>query len=119
VRDFPPQLRCELPDAAKSNVRNALQRCIWRQTRDANFPLAFSEKDEIPLTPREYRAFEKHREGPHAAVSSLRDNRALSRKPKLVVFRFDAVKQRWIDDHAAQNIAPGINIVQAAIASLD
>ena len=43
---------------------------------------------------------------------------ALSRKARLVVFRFDTEKQRWIDDHTGRTLAPGISIVQAAIVSL-
>jgi hypothetical protein len=40
---------------------------------------------------------------------------ALSRKARLVVFRFDMASQRGIDDHAGQMIAPRISLVQAAI----
>jgi hypothetical protein len=78
----------------------------------------FGTELKIGLTPREYRAFKKHTEGAMLEYRLCVVTEALSRKSKLVVFRYDAAKQRWIDDHAGQIIAPRISIVQAAIISL-
>ncbi len=79
----------------------------------------FGSDLKIGLTPREDRTFEKHTQGTMPEYRFCVVTEALSRKARLVVFRFDVEKQRWIDDHAGQIIVPGIGLVQAAIVSLD
>lgn len=73
----------------------------------------------IGLTPREYRAFDKHRIGKMPQYRLCVVTGALSGKPKLVVFRFDAAAQGWIDDHAGRVVTPSVNVVEAAIISLN
>jgi hypothetical protein len=71
-----------------------------------------------PLTPREYRALQKHIEGSMPQYRLRVETGALSSKPKLTVFRFDQAKQRGIDDRAGKIVNPGFSPVQAAIVSL-
>ncbi|WP_050991756.1 protein NO VEIN domain-containing protein [Bradyrhizobium yuanmingense] len=78
----------------------------------------FGNELKIGLTSNEYRAFKKHMDGAMPEYRLCVVTGALSGKPRLVVFRFDAARQRWIDDHTNNIVAPGINIVQAAIVSL-
>lgn len=78
----------------------------------------FGSELKVGLTPREYRAFQKHIDGSMPEYRLCVVTGALSSKPRLVVFRFDAAKQRWIDDRAGEIVTPGISPVEAAIISL-
>jgi hypothetical protein len=78
----------------------------------------FGQDLKVGLTPREYRALQKHIEGSMPNYRLCVVTGALSSTAKLVVFRFDADKQRWIDERSSRVVAPGISVVQAAIVSL-
>jgi hypothetical protein len=78
----------------------------------------FGRELKVGLTPREFRAFKAHMDGSMPQYRLCVVTGALSRKARLVVFRFDTEKRRWVDDHAGRALAPGISIVQAAIVSL-
>ncbi|MDN5005547.1 protein NO VEIN domain-containing protein [Bradyrhizobium sp. GCM10027634] len=73
---------------------------------------------KVGLTPREYRAFQKHIDGSMPQYRLCVVTGALSAEPKLVIFRFDKAKGRWIDDRAGEIVTPGINPIEAAIISL-
>lgn len=78
----------------------------------------FGSELKVGLTPREYRAFQKHIDGSMPKYRLCVVTEALSTKPKLVVFRFDKGKQCWLDDRAGKIVTPGINPIEAAIISL-
>jgi hypothetical protein len=78
----------------------------------------FGQDLKVGLTPREYRAFQKHIDGSMPQYRLCVVTGALSSKPKLVIFRFDLAKQRWIDDRAGEIVSPDISPIQAAIVSL-
>lgn len=78
----------------------------------------FGSELKVGLTPREYRAFQKHIDGSMPQYRLCVMTGALSSKPKLVVFRFDLEEQRWVDDCSRRKIALKIDPVQAAIVSL-
>ncbi|MCP1839117.1 hypothetical protein ACVIHI_007969 [Bradyrhizobium sp. USDA 4524] len=78
----------------------------------------FGQELKVGLTPREYRAFQKHIDGSMPGYRLCVVTGALSSKPKLVVFRYDPGEQRWVDDCLRRKIAPKIDPVQAAIVSL-
>jgi hypothetical protein len=117
-------------ELAKSNVLligpTGSGKTLLAQTLARVLDVPFTIADATTLTEAgyvgedvEYRAFKKHTEGVMPEYRLCVVTKALSGNARLVVFRFDAAEQRWIDDRAGQAIAPGIDIVQAAIVSLD
>jgi hypothetical protein len=78
----------------------------------------FGHDLKVGLTPREYRALQKHIEGSMPQYRLCVVTGALSSKPKLTVFRFDQAKQRWLDDRVGKIVNPHISPIQAAIVSL-
>jgi hypothetical protein len=78
----------------------------------------FGRELKVGLTPREFRAFKAHMEGGMPQYRLCVVTGALSHKARLVVFRFDTEKRRWVDDQARRTLVPGINILEAAIVSL-
>ncbi|MEA2875562.1 MAG: hypothetical protein QOF14_758 [Hyphomicrobiales bacterium] len=79
----------------------------------------FGRDLQVGLTPREYRALVSHTEGHMPQYRLCVVTRALSGKPRLVIFRYDRDKRTWADDHSRRTVSPKITCVQAAIVSLN
>lgn len=78
----------------------------------------FGSDLKIGLTPNEYRAFTAHLSGELLSYRLCVVTGALSGESRLVIFRYDRLKNSWVDDCSDCRVAPRIDPIQAAIVSL-
>jgi len=78
----------------------------------------FAVELKVGVTPREYQALRAHMDGsmPHYRLCVV--TRALSAKPRLVIFRHDTGSKQWIDERSNKPVSPVIKPLEAAIISL-
>lgn len=69
---------------------------------------------KVGLTPNEYRAFVKHKEGEHLHYRLCVLTSALS-EPSLKIFRYNDASEKWFDDIAGKSVALNIAPLEAAI----
>jgi uncharacterized protein DUF3883 len=78
----------------------------------------FSSELTVGLTPREYLALSDHIKGNMPNYRLCVVTGALSKVPRLAIFRYEPKKSGWIDERTAREIRLGVRTLEAAIVSL-